>query len=245
MSPRRITGNFFAAPLVVDDPRVARIVSDLEAALPGIRLDCEATPSGTARQLTDRDGFLRVAASRRELPFLFTCDQDRYVAVRGNEQPGILMPGGAPLYEVWLSLPIAEGPGRLEQALAGIGRASGAHWGAASPEAAAAIIATQTVWAHLPRPVPAGLPPLVPPGRLRNGLIPQRLGWINYWSEKTARHLGFPDPALDRDLLVRSRSLDNAWVVRLTDEPLDLCRHDHLLALREAYNRFAAIGRET
>jgi hypothetical protein len=86
------------------------------------------------------------------------------------------------------------------------------------------------------------LPGLCLPAKLRDASIPSRLGWINYWSETTARELQFPDPARDAELLRRSRPTDKAWVVRLTDEPLDLDRDDHRAALRAAYDRFPQIG---
>lgn len=242
---RRIAGSLYAPRLSVDDERIARVVAAFEAALPGARLDHEVTAALHARPVTDRDELLRTAASRRELPFIFMDDEDRYLALRGHELPGIVTPDGGAWWEVWLSLPIAEGLSRLDEAVGNVGRAAAAYWGAASPDRAAAIIAAQTVHPEMPRPLPPGLPGLLPPERLAHAYVPQRLGWINYWSETTARELGFPDPARDADLLARSRPFDSAWLVRLTDDPLDLGRADHLDALRAAYDRFPAIGRRS
>jgi len=242
MSPPRIAGSLHAPRLAVDDERIARVVAGFESVFPGARLDHEVTPALTAQRASDRDELLRDAAARRELPFLFTGDDARYLALRGNELPGPLAPGGEPLWEIWLSMPIAEGLARLEEAIANVGRAAGAFWGAASPDRAAAIIASQVVHPRQPRPLPAGLPGLLSPDRLARASIPHRLGWINYWSEATARELDFPGAA-DPALLARSHAIDGAWLVRLTDDPLDLARPDHLAALRDAYDRFAAIGR--
>lgn len=242
MAPPLLIGQLYAPVLADDDPRPLQVAIALEAALPGAQLDHEVTPAGTARRLPDRDAFLRQAASKRELPMVFHGDEARYVSVRGREVPGHLMPAGAASWEVCVMIPLGEGRSHLEDAVGRAGEASGAWWGSAAPEAAAAIIATQTIHPHLPRPLPAGLPGLSPPWRLRDPRVPHRLGWLNYWSDATARLLGFPDPERDRDLLARSRRIGAAWLVRLADEPLDPSRTDHVEALRGAYDRFPAIG---
>jgi len=75
-------------------------------------------------------------------------------------------------------------------------------------------------------------------------LLPQRLGWLNYWSAEVAEHLGFPDPQKDADLLPLCRQLPSGhWVVQLTEDPLDLTRPDHVEAIVRAYWRFDKIGR--
>ncbi|MEP6861394.1 MAG: DUF5953 family protein [Deltaproteobacteria bacterium] len=240
MSVERITGLFYAPPLVDDDSRVFDIVTALEAAVPGIRLDHVVTRGGTARQLPDRDAFLRDVSARREFPVLFHGDEARHVGVGAHEQPGALMPGREVALEVWLSMPLSEALASLADAVGQIGNAARASWGAASPDAVAVTIALQTMFAG--RPLPAGLPGLLPPDKLRDAFVPHRLGWLNYWSERTAHELGFPDAARDADLLQRSQRVGKAWVVRLTDEPLDLERDDHRALLRDIYDRFPAIG---
>jgi hypothetical protein len=73
--------------------------------------------------------------------------------------------------------------------------------------------------------------------------IPHRLGWVNYWSAAAARAIGFPDAARDAELLSRARrTVTGGWVVRLTDEPLDLDNPAHLDALLRTYERFPEIG---
>lgn len=243
MSPPRITCHFYA-PVPGDyDPRVLGVVAAIEAALPGVHLDHEVTASGTARQLPDRDDALREASSRRQFPFVFHADEDRYVGIRGREIPGTMMPGHIAAWELWASLPLSEPADHLAQAIGEIGRASSSHWGSASPDAAAAIIAQQTVHPGLARPVPLGLPGLLLPARLSDAFVPHRLGWINYWSKTTCELLDFPDHARDHELLTRAHAVGDSWVVRLTDDPLDLSRADHLSALRAAYVRFARVGR--
>ncbi|ATB27222.1 hypothetical protein MEBOL_000660 [Melittangium boletus DSM 14713] len=78
---------------------------------------------------------------------------------------------------------------------------------------------------------------------MRSPEIPHRLGWLNYWSDAAARAIGFPDPARDAELLSRARrTATGGWVVRLTDEPLDLDNPAHLHALKRAYESFPEIG---
>lgn len=58
---------------------------------------------------------------------------------------------------------------------------------------------------------------------------PFRIGWCNYWSASTCARLGFPDPGRDADLAARSTEFDDgAWLVRLTDTPLDLSIEEHV-----------------
>jgi hypothetical protein len=74
--------------------------------------------------------------------------------------------------------------------------------------------------------------------------LPDRLGWLNYWSEGVAARLGFPDAQKDAELLPLSyRTKSGAWLVKLTHDPLDLERPDHVEAFARAYWRFDKIGR--
>jgi hypothetical protein len=73
---------------------------------------------------------------------------------------------------------------------------------------------------------------------------PALLGWLNYWSPRAANALGFPDPVKDTPILPLCRQFeDGAWLVKLTADPLDLQRPDHVAALAWAYQRFDKIGR--
>jgi hypothetical protein len=102
------------------------------------------------------------------------------------------------------------------------------------PEGDSAKLA-RTLAPFLPRlgywmPTPAGLP--------------GRLGWLNYWHPEVAEALGFPDPDKDARILPLSyRTESGAWVAKLTEEPLDLLRPDHVEALAWAYQRFDKIGK--
>ncbi len=59
--------------------------------------------------------------------------------------------------------------------------------------------------------------------------VPFSLGWINYWSRETCEYLQFPDLERDTALLRHSfETADGAWIVRLSDEVLDLHNLDHL-----------------
>lgn len=80
-------------------------------------------------------------------------------------------------------------------------------------------------------------------GVRESDLQPEQLGWSNYWSEATARWLGFPDQDLDCDLLQRSqRTRSGAWLVRTTQEPLDLTRAEHVRGVAALYERFPRLG---
>jgi len=73
--------------------------------------------------------------------------------------------------------------------------------------------------------------------------VPFALGWCNYWSKETCELLQFPNAELDAGLLKHSEQLaGGAWLVKLTNEPLDLTREAHIGALAHMYRRFAMIG---
>lgn len=80
------------------------------------------------------------------------------------------------------------------------------------------------------------------PRRIRG--LPSRLGWLNLWCGEVARELGFPDGDLDSRILPLCRQTrDGNWLVKLTEDPFDLSRPDHIEALAWAYWRFDKIGR--
>jgi hypothetical protein len=73
--------------------------------------------------------------------------------------------------------------------------------------------------------------------------LPGRLGWLNYWHPEAAVALGFPDTEKDAAWLRWSSTTPSgAWLVKLTDEPLDLARPDHVDSLAQAYWRFDKVG---
>lgn len=74
--------------------------------------------------------------------------------------------------------------------------------------------------------------------------LPRRLGWLNYWQQDVAGALGFPDPNKDAEWLGWSSGLPSgAWLIKLTDEPLDFSRPEHVDFLAQAYWRFDKVGK--
>ena len=73
---------------------------------------------------------------------------------------------------------------------------------------------------------------------------PDRIGWLNYWTPAVAEHFGFPDEEKDVSIISRCyRTPSGAWLVKLTDEPLDLEREDHVDSIVWAYWRFDKVGK--
>jgi hypothetical protein len=73
--------------------------------------------------------------------------------------------------------------------------------------------------------------------------LPLRLYWLNYWSAYVARELTFPDVDRDQQLIAMARkSSIGAWVVKLTADPLDIERSEHVQQLAWAYQRFSSVG---
>ncbi len=72
---------------------------------------------------------------------------------------------------------------------------------------------------------------------------PMYLGWLNYWSAATCTFLGFPDEARHAALTPHSyRTPAGAWLVKLTAEPLDTRRSDHIDVLATAYRALPRLG---
>lgn len=80
-------------------------------------------------------------------------------------------------------------------------------------------------------------------GVRQDELQPEQLGWVNYWSSEAAAYLGFPQESLDAELLSRStRTGAGAWLTKVTLDPMDLTRADHVVALAQMYLRFPRAG---
>lgn len=81
------------------------------------------------------------------------------------------------------------------------------------------------------------------PVDLRARLVPQRLGWLNSWSDPSCALLDFPHRAGDERWLGNARRLpgDDGWLLRLTEAPLDLNMPEHVEAARLASERFRLI----
>jgi hypothetical protein len=239
-----LTALLYAPPLVPGDDRPGRAVAAVERVLPGTSLDSELGGQEGPLAVEARERLLASGVARGQIPLLGNRDETQLVSIDGVLLPSVASPRGVPILEVHLSLPDQPAfTGRTADLLAAVGAALSAWWGAALPPASAGPIGSQTVHPGRPQPPQLGLPPLRPPAELPDPAVPQRLGWINYWSAETAARLGFPDAARDGDWLARADALaGGAWILRLTDDPLDLGRPDHLEALQAAYRRFQAVG---
>jgi len=235
----------YAPALMGDDGRPGSIVRGMERALSGLSLEWTTSSDGQRTRLVDRDGWLARQKMHGEFPLLSNGNESNFMSVIGWDGPATSSSGRQAQLEVHARLPLtAEVVAATAKVLENIAEGARAFWGHATPFHAGLDIARQTKnWTANPQPPPRGLPALNLPPDLRWPEIPHCLGWLSYWSAATARAIGFPDPARDVDLLARARrTATGGWVVRLTDEPLDLDNPAHLDALLRAYERFPAIG---
>jgi Family of unknown function (DUF5953) len=242
---QKITLIVYAPALVGDDSRPVAVVHGMERAFPGLRLGWTVSDSHQLIPLPQRDAWL--AQARRKGGFPLVCNNDEHypVMISGMEISARSGSGGQPQSDIHADLPLdAAGIAATADVLEAVAEAARAYWGHATPSRAGLDIARQTKnWAANPQPPPRGLPALKLAWDIPSPEIPHRLGWVNYWSAATARAIGFPDAARDAELLSRARrTATGGWVVRLTDEPLDLDNPAHLDALKRAYERFPEIG---
>ncbi|WNG59785.1 hypothetical protein F0U59_37505 [Archangium gephyra] len=235
----------YAPSLVSGEARPLAIIHGMERALPGLRLGWTTSGKEDLIPLPHRDEWVAANSMDGGFPFLCNEDDNHLVTLAGSENPNGLAAGSPPHFEVRATLLLdAVGITAAADVLEAVAEGARAFWGHATPFNAGVEIAQQTspTLQGPPRP-PRGLPALKLPEKIRSPEIPHRLGWLNYWSSAAARTIGFPDPARDADLLSRSRrTATGGWVVRLTQEPLDLDNPAHLDALKRAYERFPEIG---
>ncbi|WP_043433729.1 DUF5953 family protein [Cystobacter fuscus] len=235
----------YAPALVGEDRRTLAIIHGMEGALPGLRLGWTLSEKEEFIALPHRDEWVTANKIDGGFPFLCNDDKNRPVTLTGWENPNGLAARSPPHFEIHGSLHLDEaGIAAATNVLAAIGEGACAFWGHATPSNAAVEISRQTRDpVRKPGIPPRGLPVLKLAEHMRSPEIPHRLGWLNYWSAAAARAIGFPEPALDAELLSRARrTATGGWVVRLTDAPLDLDNPAHLDALKRAYERFPEIG---
>ncbi|MBN8467002.1 hypothetical protein JYJ95_10785 [Corallococcus exiguus] len=242
---KRLELNVYAPALVMDDGRTLAVVRGVELALPGLRLEWEIDKEGRPIEVPQREAWLAEAATRGKLPLLCNGDERYPVTISGLRRFASASAGGQPQFQVHAKLPLdAPVVTAAADVLEAVTEGIRAYWGQATPDGAALDIAYQIAPTLEGPPSPRrGLPALKLFQHIRSPEIPYYLGWLNYWSEASARAIGFPDPARDTELLSRSRrTATGGWIVQLTEAPLDLDDPAHLEALKRAYERFPEIG---
>jgi len=134
-----------------------------------------------------------------------------------------------------------------EKILAEVGDALRAYHAAALPPGNERLWATQfdAQVEQDPTLLERGIPRLrlITYGGAVDPAQPMHLGWLNYWSLATCAFLGFPDDTRHAALLMHSyRTPGGAWIVKLTPDPLDTRRADHVEILAAAYRQVPRVG---
>lgn len=242
MSTSKLIATVCAPALAPADERPQHVLDRLDHLLPE-PLNYGLTELGAPFVLKERDAFLQAAIAKGQLPIVCNGVEDRLVSFTGYSIPAILSPASTPTLDVTLNIP-GESPytSLVPVILETMAESMDAYWGVASPRDAAAHIGDQTAIPGLPKQHPLGLPTLAPPRELRDVHIPQRLGWLNYWSSASAHVLKWSGEASETFAITR-RFPSGAWLLQLTDAPLDLTQPDHLARLKAAYERFPNLGR--
>ncbi|NPC46792.1 hypothetical protein D7X99_00605 [Corallococcus sp. AB032C] len=235
----------YAPALMGKDRRTIDSVQGMEKALPGLRLEWRLSEGGRPLALPQRDAWLIESIEDGGFPIVCNGDENYPVTVMGRERSGFFSPAGQAQFEVHAELPLdAAVSAAAADVLEAVAEGARAFWGRATPDGAAVDIAYQTAPTRGGPPSPRrGLPALKLFEHIRSPEIPYYLGWLNYWSDASARAIGFPDPARDTEWLSRARrTATGGWIVQLTEAPLDLDDPAHLAALKRAYERFPEIG---
>lgn len=70
-----------------------------------------------------------------------------------------------------------------------------------------------------------------------------KIGWINYWSKETASRAGLTDESIISELpFYKLRKTEHGWYFRLTKEPLDLAKSEHVETFLAAHKVFPNVG---
>ncbi|RKI73115.1 hypothetical protein D7X55_06110 [Corallococcus sp. AB049A] len=236
-----------APALVPGDERGVLAVRAMEQVFPALNLSWTSGDEGQFVPVTQRDAW--IARELRAGGITLLCNGDDAFLETLNSysdlRPLDESASQRPHYEVHAEWPV-EPPGLsvARPVLAVVSEAVRAFWAHVTPNHAAMDIGMQrSPRAGVTGNPRRGLPLLKHPDKLRAPEVPYHLGWLNYWSDATARLLGFPDATRDAELLTRSRrTTSGGWLVQLTDTPLDLDAPAHLDTLLRAYARFPGIG---
>ena len=225
----------FSTALGLDDDRGWRAVEAIEAVWPVHLIYDFDAEYNLVRVNRDRAAHL-VPNERGHLPFLTTAEGEPDATFKALLIPEEIAPGGVATLHVHATLPVVPAAD-ASRGLERVADALRAGWAMLTPNDAHTVIVEQVVGTDGDESPPAGLPALDVPEDLPSD-VPQRLGWINYWSFSIAARIGF------RESFAVAHETPTGWIVQLTPEPLDLKRADHVAALRSAYERWPAIGRK-
>ncbi|QSQ23978.1 hypothetical protein JY651_03070 [Pyxidicoccus parkwayensis] len=271
MPPSPVVLSFTVPPLSPDDGRMSGVLRTLEELFPGVELGwrIEEEQGGPAAsrpvhdesryrqvRVTDRDAWLAECFRSGALFQVYSGPGQYPVNVFTSPGLRVRTRDGAELetVTVWLPQDDVLTDGRVEQVVARCGDALRAWHLAFMPLGTHGKLLPVLFSANVRLPASmdprARLPALKALPRLSNRTellpgpeTPVQLGWLNYWSPETAQRLGFPDASRDGEWLARStRTGSGAWVVKLTDAPLDAERPEDVEALVRAYERFDGVG---
>jgi hypothetical protein len=221
-----------------DDGRAVRAIRAAEKALEQPMCFGIGT-SGEAIRIDDRDSWVPAQIKvLGRIPLVCNGDKEHFVSIRSS--------AGLSKLRVHLAMPPDLGnSARATAALHGMAEALLAHWATLDPPEARDMVADQMIHPGKTTNPPPGLPELTPP---QYGNAPPEeppwLGWQNYWSEQAAAMMGVKESSRDLNVFTTAEHLaGGGWLLRVTDQPLDPKRPEHMARLAAAYNRFPKLGR--
>jgi len=239
----------YAPPLTIGDPRPELVARAVETQWPGVRLLTELAKRGRGRfervlHAHDRADYLSSEIEQGTIPFITNPEEDFTVSLTGLLEPDAIASGGKAQLHVVVEMPAETRFLASSRAgLAAVASVLQAHWATLSLSDAHAVMTEQYVHDDSGRRPPHGLPALLPWYELDGPDLPHWLAWLNYWSAACAERLSFPRDVTDQEWLRFASCENDAWLLQLAHEPLDLAVAEHVLTLRRAYDRFLDVGR--
>jgi hypothetical protein len=213
-------------------------------------LDVVSEPGRAYWRPKDRDGFVSRRYSSANpsaffLPFFSNGSHaDGFVGVEGASTRA---EGRAPAFRVNVMVPLGQATKLAPSVLSHLSLVLGSWWGRSTTPGLMQLHVRQRVPPYI-FPSAVGLPFKPPPGLpaleldFSSPWRPEELGWHNHWSDRAAVLAGLKMPP-DPDCIAHIERTNNGWFLRLTDEPLDPSKAQHMKRLKAAYHCFPGVGR--
>ncbi len=232
-----------APPLKAHDERLGVLFEAVNSILGGNSLKILITEDHRRISIKDKATLVTYQSNKETIPLLWNGEDDEFAFLNARMIPSPICPGNASLSEFVMNISktslSCEFASKL---LVEIGESTEAYWAIITPENAAEIIGSQTIHSHIGGIPLRGLPALHPSSELDSCLVPQRLGWINYWSKEAFQRILLSTEAHIPVTGFRIKDTRLGWIIHTTIDPLDLDLPDHLEALQAMYQIYPAIG---
>lgn len=221
---------------------ITKVKDILEEGL-GIKLDYEINQEGEVIPLKDHLPFFQYNPLTYNSRQLVTVDPNRYKKVllsRFVLEKGFQY-ANTKLWYILMEFDYSYIGHSLFELFNHLAIEMNAYWAKSNSSEIEGIINLQ----HLDTPEHAntyGLPKLFEPKDFESPKIPANLGWMNYWSKEPAEQSRISDPSVLPFFDKFYFNDEGSFAFKLTKELLSISNDEHILLIKNLYDRFPIIG---